>query len=173
MFTKLWVVGGWMEVWARHNNNNHYAQLKKLNGEEKIGFLERTMQFSGSWSQGATFIFLRFLQIPNHLLERETFVSSISTSPLTTLKNFTSVWQFQSTRGPYQKVCHSCWNIQQYNIYYFQFWRKKNFTKKVFTINFWRLVSCEERSESEKEEISLSGWANEGSASSQTGGCGY
>ena len=51
--------------------------------------------------------------------------------------------------------------------------KKKFYTKKVFTGNFWRLVSCEERSESEKEEISLSGWANEGSASSQTGGCGY
>ena len=48
VFSKLRVVGGWMVVWARHNNNNHYAQLKKLNCEEKIGFLERTMQFSGS-----------------------------------------------------------------------------------------------------------------------------
>ena len=54
----------------------------------------------------------------------------------------------------------------------FNFGEKKIFTKKVYTVNFWHLVSCEERSESEKEEISLSGWANEGSASSQTGGCG-
>ena len=55
----------------------------------------------------------------------------------------------------------------------FNFEEKKFTEKKVFTGNFWHLVSCEERSESEKEEISLSGWANEGSASSQTGGCGY
>ena len=48
MFSKLRVVGGWRVARAKHNNNNHNAQLKKLNGEEKIGFLERTMQFSGS-----------------------------------------------------------------------------------------------------------------------------
>ena len=62
------------------------------------------------------------------------------------------------------------YSIVTYTI--FNFGEKKIYTKKVFTVNFWRLVSCEERSESEKEEISLSGWANEGSASSQTGGCG-
>ena len=48
MFTKLRVVGGWRVARAKQNNNNHNAQEKKINCEEKIGFLERTMQFSGS-----------------------------------------------------------------------------------------------------------------------------
>ena len=45
VFSKLRVVGGWRVARAKPNNNNKNAPFKKLNSEEKVGFLERTMQF--------------------------------------------------------------------------------------------------------------------------------
>ena len=59
-------------------------------------------------------------------------LSAISTSPLTTLKKFCNFASenFQVPGGPNQKVDLSCWNIQQCNIYDFQFWRKEIFHNK-------------------------------------------
>ena len=130
----------------RHNNNNENAPFKKLNLEEKVGFLERTMQFSFSWSQGATFIFLRFLQIPNHLLEWETFVSSISTSPLTTLKKFykcLTISKFQGTKSknwPFMLEYTAMWHKQFFNFDVKKFAQQKC---SRATFGIWSLVRRE------------------------------